>query len=83
MERDPTVHLDADIPRCSAIAGCMMALSCARRMAPIPARGGKLEDFSDAARVIGECTRFIPIRRGIRPAPTVPPVVKDWPSGAD
>ena len=81
MDRDPTIHLDPATPRCSAIAGCAKAADCARRMAPIPASGGRIEDFSEAARVIGECTRYAPIVRGYRP-PASAPVVKDWPGGA-
>lgn len=80
MDRDPTIYLDNAVPRCSAVTGCAKASACARRMATVPVNG-KVEDYSEAAHVIGECSRYTPIVRGYR-APASAPVVKDWPEGA-
>lgn len=81
MDRDPTVWLASDVARCTNTHGCSKAESCARFRAPVP-RNGSMADFSEAARVIGECTRYMPITRGYAPSSPAP-VVKDWPKGGD
>lgn len=81
MDRDPTVWLSSDIARCTNTHGCGKADSCSRFRAPVP-KNGAMEDYSEAALTIGECTRYMPIQRGYRPA-AAEPVVKDWPKGAE
>lgn len=81
MERDSTVHLASNIARCAPLSGCSRSESCARARAAVP-RNGVMADFSEAAHVIGECTRYMPITRGYAPSSPAP-VVKDWPNGGE